>query len=270
MKKVNKFKKLQQILKKMGSVLIAYSGGVDSTFLLKVAKNILKTQVLAVTAKSKLYPEREYNEARKTAKNLQVKHLTITTNELSNSYFCSNPQDRCYFCKKELFTKLQQIAANNNIKYLADGTNYDDKNDFRPGIKAVKEFNVKSPLKEAGLTKKEIRLLSYKIGLPTWNKPSFSCFSSRIPYGTKIDLQKVQMIEQAENFLWKLGIEQVRVRYHNNIARIEVFEDNIKQLTELRKKIVKKFKQIGFNYVTLDLEGYRTGSMNEVLISSKF
>ncbi|MFH1612127.1 MAG: ATP-dependent sacrificial sulfur transferase LarE [bacterium] len=264
---MNKINKLQEILKNMKSVLIAYSGGVDSTFLLKIAKDVLKENVFAVIAKSETYPEREYKEAIKLVKNLKVEYLTITTKELLNQNFFTNSQERCYYCKKELFTKLKQIAFEKNINYVIDGTNYDDTKDFRPGVKAICELGIQSPLKETGFTKKEIRLLSQKMNLSTWNKPSFACLASRIPYGEKITEEKLAMIEKAESYLCKLGFKQVRIRHHNNIARIEVFPEEIPNfiISSVYEKIVQKLKKIGYKYITLDLEGYRTGSMNEVL-----
>lgn len=267
----SKLNKLKNILQNMKSILLAYSGGVDSTFLLKIAKETIGDNVLAVTAKSETYPEREYKQAKKIAQKLKVKHMIINTNELSNPHFIVNPLNRCYYCKKELFTKLQQIASEKGINYIVDGTNCDDDNDFRPGTYAIRELGVRSPLKEAGLTKKEIRLLSCKMHLPTWNKPPFACLASRLPYGDKITLQKLKMINKAEDYMYNLGFKQVRVRHYdctkqnnNIIARIEVCSKDIKRLTSinLRNKIVSKLKKIGYRYITLDLQGYRTGSMN--------
>ena len=263
----SKLKKLKRILENMGSVIIAYSGGVDSTFLIKVAKDTIGNNILAVTAKSETYPKREYEQAKEIARKLKVKHLVITTKELLNPRFIVNPANRCYYCKQELFTELKQIALKKGINYVVDGTNCDDLKDFRPGQEAIKALGVRSPLREVGLTKKEIRGLSRKMNLDTWDKPAFACLSSRLPYGTPIDKKKLQMVGEAEDYLFKSGFKQVRVRHHNNIARIEVSPEDIEHLTSinLRRKIVKKLKEIGYHYVTLDLQGYRTGSMNEVL-----
>lgn len=263
----SKLERLKQILKDMKGVLIAYSGGVDSTFLLSIARDVLGGRVLAVIAKSEIHPEKEYKFAVKMAKRLKVKYLTITTNELSNPSFIVNPVDRCYYCKKELFTKLQEIANARGIRYVVDGTNYDDQNDFRPGMLALKELGIRSPLKEAMLTKKEIRFLSRKLRLPTWNKPPLACLASRFPYGDKITAEKLKIINEAEDYLYGLGMKQVRVRHHGDIARIEVLPKDILKFVQekVRDRIIKKFKKLGYKYITLDLQGYRSGSMNEVI-----
>lgn len=262
-----KFQLLKDIIKKRGSAAIAFSGGVDSTFLIKVAHEILGDKLIAVTATSSTYPERELKEAIKYAEDMGVKHIIISSEELEIEGFASNPKNRCYYCKKELFTKIKEVAIKNGIKYVFDGSNLDDTGDYRPGMQAAKELEVVSPIKEAGLTKNDIRELSKKLGLPTWNKPSFACLSSRFPYGIKITLPKLKMIDRAEQFLLDMGIKQVRVRHHGEIARIEVSPEERELFfnVDIMDKIGKEFKDIGFTYVTLDMLGYRTGSMNEVL-----
>jgi len=262
-----KFQLLKDNIKKRGSAAIAFSGGVDSTFLVKVAHEVLGDKLVAVTATSSTYPERELNEAIKYAKDMGVKHLIISSEELDIEGFASNPKNRCYYCKKELFTKIGEVAKENDVKYVFDGSNLDDTGDYRPGMQAAKELEVISPLKEANLTKADIRELSKELGLPTWNKPSFACLSSRFPYGKEITIPKLKMVDEAEQFLLDMGITQVRVRHHGEIARIEVSpEERVKFFgTEVMDKIGEKFKNIGFTYVTLDMLGYRTGSMNEVL-----
>jgi len=260
-----KFKRLKDIIFKMDSILIAYSGGADSSLLLKVAKNILSDKILAVTAQSPTYPKDEINQAKKLAKSLKVKHLIIRTNELKNPDFSKNPINRCYFCKKELFAKLKKIAQARAIDFVADGSNLDDDKDYRPGAKALKEFKVRSPLKEAGLTKTDVRKLSKDLKLSTWNKPAFACLASRIPYNDKIDKKILQKIQQAEKVLEKLGFRELRVRHHNNIARIEVPKTEIIEVIDSGDKLIRRLKNIGYKYICLDLEGYRTGSLNETL-----
>lgn len=249
---------------------MAFSGGVDSTFLLKVAHDELGEGVLAVTASSETYPQREKREALRLAQELSVRHRIIHTRELENPDFANNPPQRCYFCKKELFSKLKNIAESEGIVYVLDGSNYEDLSDFRPGAKAADELGIRSPLKEVRLLKKEIRQLSRKLGLSTWQKPSFACLSSRFPYYTEIDLKNLKKVERAEEYLRKIGFSQFRVRHHGQIARIEVaaneFPNIIKK--DAIEKIIRKFKKIGYIYITLDLEGYRTGSMNEPLSAS--
>ncbi len=265
-----KLAQLKKRLKKMEKVLIAFSGGVDSSFLLKVALDTLgKENVLAVTADSETYPREELKDASNLAKDLGLdgRHRIIKTSELKLKKFSENPQDRCYYCKFELFSKLKKIAQKNKISYVLDGSNYSDQTDFRPGRKALTELGIRTPLLESGLTKEEIRALSQKLNLPTWNKPALACLSSRIPYGEKITLEKLKRIEKAENFLKNLGFSQLRVRDHNDIARIELEPEELKKLAgeNLRVKICDKFRGLGFTYITLDLLGYRTGSMNEIL-----
>lgn len=262
-----KLQRLKTDLTSMKRVLIAYSGGTDSTFLLKIALDTLgRDNVLAVTAKSPTFPVRECTFARKTAKDLGVKHIIIESNELENPEFVANRPDRCYWCKKDLFSRLTELAGKHDLNYVLEGSNCDDLRDFRPGMKAVEELKVRTPLKKAGLAKNEIRRLSRKLGLPTWNKPSFACLASRIPYGTKITKKNLSMVDRAEKFLQKAGIHQARVRHHGSVARIEVSKEDIPKLMkdDFREQVVGKLKKIGFFYITVDLQGYRTGSMNEV------
>jgi len=262
-----KLKRLRSILKDMQSVLVAYSGGTDSTFLLKTAADVLGRRALGVIAKSETYPSAEYKQAVRLAKRLGLRVLTLDTQELSDPRFASNPPERCYFCKGELFSKLKALAEENGLNHVADGTNVDDAADFRPGRKAAIEFGIRSPLKEAGLTKSDIRTYSKTTGLPTWNKPAQACLASRFPYGTAIDAEGLKKVEAAEAFLRRLGLAQLRVRHHGRTARIEVPAGLLKRLVSdpVRGRIVRKLKKLGYAYVTLDLEGYRTGSLNEVL-----
>ncbi len=263
----DKYTRLKEIIKDLESVTIAFSGGVDSTFLLKVAYDVLGDKVIAVTARSSTYPEREYNEAIQYAKDFGVKHISIVSEELDIEGFSKNPVNRCYYCKHELFTKVREVADQYGYKHVLDGSNFDDLSDFRPGMHAAKELNVISPLKEAQLTKDDIRQLSKELAVPTWNKPAFACLSSRFPYGNEITTEKLKMVELAEQFLMDLGFRQIRVRHHENIARIEIAkEERVKFFdTDTMDKVGTYFKEIGFDYATLDLLGYRTGSMNEVL-----
>ena len=262
-----KMEKLKDLLKEMDGVAVAFSGGVDSTFLLKVAADVLGEKVIAVTARSSTYPEREFTEASEYIKKLGVKHFVIISEELDIDGFSQNPVNRCYFCKKELFTKVREIALENGMKHVVDGSNVDDLSDYRPGMLALKELEISSPLREAGLTKEDIRRFSKEMGLPTWNKQPFACLASRFPYGQEITHEKLQMIDKAEQFLLDLGFRQVRVRHHGEVARIEVSRDERSRFfdTELMDQVHMKLKEAGFRYVTLDLQGYRTGSMNEGL-----
>jgi uncharacterized protein len=260
---------LKENIKKLQSVAIAFSGGVDSTFLLKVAHDVLGNNVIAITATSSTYPKRELDEAKKYARNMGVKHIIIESEELDIEGYAKNPVNRCYYCKKELFSKLRNIAKENDINYVLDGSNLDDTGDYRPGMEAAKELGIVSPLKEAKLTKDDIRIFSREMDLPTWNKPSFACLSSRFPYGNKITSKKLKMVEDAEQFLLDLGFRQVRVRCHDTIARIEVAPEERSKFFDLSlmDKVGNKFREIGFTYVTLDILGYKTGSMNAVLKS---
>lgn len=262
-----KLQKLKEYLKSLGSLAIAFSGGTDSTFLLKVASDVLGDNVLAITASSSTFPQRELNEAIQFAKSRNLRHEVIVSDELDIEGFADNPVNRCYLCKYGLFSKIINIAATRGIKYVADGSNIDDLGDYRPGLDAMRELGVISPLRVAGLTKAEIRELSKEIGLDTWDKPAFACLSSRLPYGQKITREKLSMIERAEQFLLDMGFKQVRVRHHGDIARIEVSADEIGKFfsLEIMNKINTEFKNIGFAYTALDLKGYRMGSMNETL-----
>lgn len=247
---------------------MAFSGGVDSTFLLKVSKDVLgKDNTLAVTAKSKIYSPHEFEEAKNIAKKLDVNWMWIESKELELDAFRNNPPERCYYCKSELFKELKKIAKQKQFRWVVDASNYDDTKDFRPGMKAAEELAVVSPLKIARITKDEIRKLSKEMGLSTWNKPSYACLASRFPYGEMITEDKLERIDKAETFLRKHGIQQVRVRLHGNLVRIEVYPSDFKKLLRYREEIVKKFNKLGFLYITLDLKGYRTGSMNEPLKS---
>ena len=260
-------KQLECHIAEKGSLTVAYSGGVDSTFLLKVAHNVLRDRVLAVTARSSTYPERELNDAAKFTNSAGIKHIIIQSEELDIAGFTDNPPDRCYLCKYELFSKIKEVAQKYNIKCIAEGSNIDDLGDYRPGMQAIKELGIISPLKDTGLGKDAIRKLSKEMGLPTWNKPSFACLASRFPYGVKITREKLTMVDRAEQYLLNLGFKQVRVRHHGDTARIEVAEaERLKFFDlELMDNIYKQFQKIGFAYTSLDLKGYRTGSMNEVI-----
>jgi len=261
----NKLENLYKYLKNLENIAVAFSGGVDSTLLLKAAKNVLDNNVIAVTINSSLVPKRENKEVTDFCKNENIKHFIFEKDVFEINGFADNPLDRCYICKKALFSEVIKIAQNNGIKNITEGSNIDDTNDYRPGLKAIKELGIKSPFIELGLTKNEIRQLSKEMNLPTWKKPSFACLASRFAYGEEITKKKLNMIDKAEQMLFDLEFKQFRVRIHNNMARIEVVKNEFEKILEYSSKINNYFKEIGFDYVTMDLEGYRTGSMNEVL-----
>ncbi|MHB9094309.1 MAG: ATP-dependent sacrificial sulfur transferase LarE [Eubacteriales bacterium] len=265
MELISKYVRLREILCKMGSVVVAYSGGVDSTFLLKVAWDVLGPKAIGVMGISETVPGDQIVEARKMAEDMGVPFLTVNTQEFHQEEFVSNPKNRCFHCKSELFGKLWQVARERNIPYLLDGCNADDAGDYRPGMEAGQALKVRSPLLEAGLTKEDIRIKSRQLGLPTWDRPSSPCLSSRFPYGTRITVEGLTKVEKAESYLKTLGFSQVRARYHENVLRIEVNRDSMPGILELAGQVVAHMKSIGFNYVTLDLAGYRMGSANEML-----
>ncbi len=261
-----KFKNLIEILTDMQSAVLAYSGGVDSTFLLK-ALQISGIKILAVTAVSETTPSIDFLTAKKMTSEFGIEHRVIKTEELSIEEFVNNTPDRCFFCKDELFKKLSDIASSEGYRCVLDGSNVDDTSDFRPGRIAATKYNVRSPLIEAGITKEEVRKLSRQLGLSTWDKPSSPCLSSRFPYGQRITKEALQRVEKAEDFLRSLGFHEIRVRDHNGIARIEVGEDEIELLLmpEKRKIISETLKSLGYKFISVDLDGYKTGSMNRTI-----
>lgn len=261
-----KLNHLKQIILEMESLVVAFSGGVDSTFLLKVAHEVLGERCLAIIGSSETMPTSDYMTALNQVKDLGANYLVIKTEELSNEDFVSNPKNRCFHCKNELFSKLLSIAREKEIKWVVDGSNVDDLKDYRPGMQAATKLGVRSPLQEADLNKEEIRQLSKKMGLSTWDKPSSPCLSSRFPYGEEITLEKLQRVEKAEAYLKGLGFRNLRVRHHQDIARLEIPKGDFSKLLEFdSESIVSRLKEFGFKYVTLDLEGFRSGSLNEGL-----
>jgi pyridinium-3,5-biscarboxylic acid mononucleotide sulfurtransferase len=264
----NKTQKLKKIFQSMGKVLVAFSGGVDSTLLLRMAQDTLGVEnVLAVTALSPLYPERELAGVKELIQTLGARHRLIQSNELEIPGFSKNPSNRCYYCKDKLFRELLEIAKEEAVSFVVEGSTLDDDKDHRPGRMAIQELGIRSPLKEALFTKIEVRELSQELGLPTWDKPSFACLASRFPYGEEITEEGLRMVDEAEDFLFGLGFKQVRVRHYGNLARIEILKEEMARLMDgpLREKVVSHLKKMGYLYITLDLQGFRSGSMNEVL-----
>lgn len=253
---------LMTYLRSLGNVAIGFSGGVDSTFLLSMAHQVLGDKAVAITAVSSVFPDRELKESQDFCKERNIRQIICQINNFNIPGFAENPTNRCYICKKGIFSKFIQIAQENNIAAVCEGSNMDDLGDYRPGLIAVSELGIKSPLRQAKLYKQEIRELSKEMGLPTWEKPSYACLATRFPYGQKITAEKLIMIDKAEQLLLDLGFSQMRVRIHDLDARIEVMPKEFSKVLENADLITGKFKEFGFNFVSMDLQGYRTGSLN--------
>jgi len=263
-----KYENLKDILREMESALVAMSGGVDSVVMAKVACDVLGEQALAVTADSPSLPRRELDETLALARDYQIHHRVIQTQEFQDERYVANPANRCYFCKDELFNHLDTLPAEQDYKWVCYGENLDDKGDFRPGGIAAQEHRVRAPLKEAGFDKNDVRGLAQYLGLPIWDKPASACLASRIPYGQQVTPEKLAQIEAAEDFLWELGFRQFRVRHHGDIARIELDPDQMQELLVVAQRVNAHLKKLGFKYVAMDLTGYRRGSLNEGIVAT--
>ncbi|HET9016760.1 MAG TPA: ATP-dependent sacrificial sulfur transferase LarE [Thermomicrobiaceae bacterium] len=260
-----KYDELRGLMASLGSVVVAYSAGVDSTLVLRVARDVLGDRVVAATGLSDTYPEEEMAEARALAAELGVRHVMVRTEELTDPRYAMNSHQRCFFCKQELYGKLREVADEHGLEHIVDGTNADDLGDHRPGLRAARERGVRSPLQEVGFTKEEIRALSSELGLRTWDKPAFACLSSRFPYGTPITLTALRQVADGERAMRRLGFRGFRVRHHDTVARLEVDVADFNRVLEHHDEIVAALQAVGYRYVALDLQGYRRGSLNEVL-----